>query len=128
MPVIAAASTGQVRYAATLALRVGQVPTYRGVTQPTMSQQQFRQVKNQLTQQIGQAVIKHPNAPVAPHQQQLLQSMAALSGVAIGTPANRQQADNWAIAWFKANQAKVPNLITHIALTIGNGAAIPPAA
>lgn len=111
MSTINAASTGQVRYVATLGLRCGHLPVLASVVQPTLTAQQFSQVKLGLTKQIGQAIVRQPNAPVAPHQATLVAAMAQVSGVVAPQLTGRQQADNVAIAWFKANQAKVPALL-----------------
>ena len=111
MSTINAASVAQVRYAATLALRCGQVPSLAGVRQPTLSAAQFQQVKNGLTVLIGKAIIRQPKAPVAPHQVKLVAAMAAQSGVVPPALSGRQQADNVAIAWFKANGHLVPALV-----------------
>lgn len=111
MSTINAASTGQVRYVASLAMRCGQLPALVNVQQPTLSLAQFSQVKNGLTVQIGKAIVSQRNAPVAPHQAKLVSAMAHVSGVQVPALSSRQQADQVAVNWFRRNPAQVQQLI-----------------
>ena len=114
MSTINAASSGQVRYVATLALRAGKVPTLVGVTQPVLSKQQANQAKAHFTKLIIGAV-KTSNGQLAPaaHQLAVLQQMCAISGVSFKQPTNRWVADQWLITWFKnATPAQVVQLVS----------------
>lgn len=111
MSVVNAASTAQVRYAATLALRIGKsVPSY-SVGQPTLSQEGFQAFKRQFATELSAAVMSHQGAAPAPHQLRLLAAMARITGVQAPAVATRLQADDVAVKWFRSNPDSVVRLV-----------------
>lgn len=115
MSTINAASTSQVRYAATLALRIGKVVPLSSVTQPTLSAEGFQAFKRQFARERSAAIVAFASAAPAPHQLRLIAAMAAVSGVTVGQPNTRLEADEWAIAWFRKNSAYVFQVINRLA-------------
>lgn len=115
MSTVNAATTAQVRYVATLALRCGQLPSITSVIQPTLSASQFGSLKAKLNNQLAHATQLHGNSAPVAHQLGLLSAMSAVSGQPLASaPANRSQASAWAVAWFKANPALLVPLLSHL--------------
>ena len=116
MSTINAATSGQVRYVATLALRAGHVPALSSLLQPTLSKPQAQQLKVKFTKTVLAACTgSNGQLEATPHQVQVLDHMASISKVAIGNPPSRLVADQWQIAWFKkASAREVALLLAHM--------------